>query len=212
MGLGFIFTYLPFILMYFQMFHVDMSEAYKEIKNTGDLIKNLITCIHYAAMNHKDQRRKDSKKTPYINHPIGVAFSVVREAHVTDVDIVRAALLHDIVEDTNGTLDEIALFFGDKVADLVAEVTDDKSLPKAERKEQQIIKAPTGSYGAKIIKLADKLYNLRDLEQECPEGWTEERREEYFCWAFKVVNGLRGTNKDLEDKLDEIFRRKKLME
>lgn len=76
----------------------------------------------------------------------------------------------------------------------------------------QIIKAPGSSYGAKLIKLADKLYNLRDLETECPVGWTEERRIEYFQWALRVVSGLRGTNKELEDRLDEIFRRQKLIE
>lgn len=88
----------------------------------------------------------------------------------------------------------------------MAEVTDDKSLPKQTRKQLQIEHAPTSSYEAKLVKLADKLYNLRDLEKSAPVGWSNERVREYFVWAKKVVDGLRGTNKEMEESLDGIFK------
>ncbi len=90
-------------------------------------------------------------------------------------------------------------------AGVVAEVTDDKSLGREERKHQQVVHAPHSSHEAKLVKLADKLYNLRDLNTGTPVGWTEQRVHEYFEWSAQVVRGLRGTNKTLEDKLDELF-------
>lgn len=114
-------------------------------------------------------------------------------------------MLHDTVEDTDTTFDEIEGKFGKVVADVVREVTDDKSLPSQERKRLQIVHAPSSSYQAKLVKLADKLYNLRDLKKATPTGWTNKRKEEYFEWAKKVVDGLRGTNETLEKELDKIF-------
>ena len=88
------------------------------------------------------------------------------------------------------------------------EVTDDKSLPKQERKRLQIEHTPHVSQKAKLVKLADKLYNLRDLSRVVPEGWSEERVTEYFVWASKVAAGLRGTNQRLEESLDALFKEK----
>ncbi|KDR22143.1 HD domain-containing protein 3 [Zootermopsis nevadensis] len=172
-----------------------------------DVLAVIIKCINFAAIKHKNQRRKDPEKTPYINHPIGVARILTEEGNVRDVEVIQAALLHDTVEDTDTSFDEIEAEFGVNVCQLVREVTDDKHLPKAERKRLQIEHAAVSSPGAKLVKLADKLYNLRDLERASPEGWAPERVQEYFDWAQKVVNGLRGTNKDIEDSLDEIFKR-----
>lgn len=117
-----------------------------------------------------------------------------------------AAVLHDTVEDTDTTLDEIEDNFGVEIRGIVAEVTDDKSLPKQERKRLQIEHALTSSRKAKLVKLADKLYNLRDLQRCLPEGWTEERRHEYFEWAKKVVDNLKGTSSAIEAALSKIFR------
>lgn len=142
---------------------------------TEDQIKLYTKCINFAAIKHRDQRRKDSKETPYINHPIGVAYILTSEGNVTDLDVVIAAILHDTVEDTDTSFDEIENEFGSKIRDIVAEVTDDKSLPKMERKRLQIEHALTASREAKLVKLADKLYNLRDLQKEIPKGWTEVR-------------------------------------
>lgn len=176
-----------------------------------DAIKLYTKCMHFASLKHSTQRRKDSAKTPYINHPIGVANILCEEGDVTDLEVLMAALLHDTVEDTECTFEEIEELFGAKVLKIVEEVTDDKTLPKVERKRLQIEHAKTISPKAKLVKLADKLYNLRDLQKELP-GWTKERGEEYFVWAKKVVDNLRGTNKKLEDKLDVIFRAQGLIE
>lgn len=123
----------------------------------------------FAAKKHRDQRRKDPQQTPYINHPIGVANILINEGGVDDPIVLQAALLHDTVEDTETTLDEIEEHFGPKVRGIVAEVSDDKDLPKEERKRLQVVNAPHKSKEAKLVKLADKLYNLRDLHRVVPE-------------------------------------------
>jgi len=121
--------------------------------------------------------------------------------------VIQAAILHDTVEDTDTTLREVEIEFGKEVSDIVREVTDDKSLPKLERKRLQIVQARSSSHGAKLVKLADKLHNLRDLERSTPMGWTEERVSEYFSWSKKVVEGLRGTNISMEASLDELYQK-----
>lgn len=165
----------------------------------------IVETANFAAIKHKDQRRKDPDQTPYINHPIGVCRILTAEGDVQDVCVLQAALLHDTVEDTDCSFDELTSKFGDEVTSLIREVTDDKALPKAERKRLQIEHAPHASHRAKLVKLADKLYNLRDLERCTPAYWSEERVNEYFVWASKVVNGLRGAHAKLEKLLDEIF-------
>lgn len=188
-----------------------------------DATVKLMECVNFAAVKHRNQRRKDSDATPYINHPIGnkitsfkytgaywlynagVARILSYEAGITDLVVLQAALLHDTVEDTDTSFEEIEEKFGKIVADIVREVTDDKSLPSQERKRLQIVHAPASSHQAKLVKLADKLYNLRDLTRAVPRGWTSRRREEYFEWAKKVVDGLRGTNQTIEQELDKIF-------
>ncbi|GCC33814.1 hypothetical protein chiPu_0012285 [Chiloscyllium punctatum] len=171
----------------------------------------VLEAADFAAKKHKNQRRKDPEGTPYINHPLGVARILAHEAGITDVVVLQAALLHDTVEDTNTTFTEIEERFGEKVRSIVAEVTDDKSLPKEKRKELQIQHAPHCSYEAKLVKLADKLYNLRDLKSSTPAGWTEKRVEQYFIWASQVIAGLRGTNQTLEKSLDALFKERNIL-
>lgn len=171
-----------------------------------DSIGILVKTTDFAAGKHRDQRRKDPEKTPYINHPIGVARILSEEGGISQLEVIQAAILHDTVEDTETTLEEIETCFGSTVRSIVAEVTDDKSLPKMERKRLQIENAPHKSREAKLVKLADKLYNLRDLCRATPEGWSSERVNQYFEWAFRVVAGLRQTNQAIEDELDEIFK------
>ncbi|KAM5170021.1 guanosine-3',5'-bis(diphosphate) 3'-pyrophosphohydrolase MESH1 [Mantella aurantiaca] len=166
----------------------------------------LLETAHFAAEKHKRQRRKDREATPYINHPIGVARILSYEAGISDIAVLQAALLHDTVEDTDTTFEEIEEKFGQEVSKIVEEVTDDKTLPKMRRKQLQIEHAPQCSQRAKLVKLADKLYNLRDLNQGTPNGWSAERVQEYFQWSFQVVNGLRGTNTAMEQSLDQLFR------
>ncbi|XP_030622187.1 guanosine-3',5'-bis(diphosphate) 3'-pyrophosphohydrolase MESH1 [Chanos chanos] len=166
----------------------------------------LLETVNFAAEKHRNQRRRDPEGTPYINHPIGVARILSHEGGITDPEVLQAALLHDTVEDTDTTFAELESVFGPTVTRIVQEVTDDKTLPKQERKRLQVEHAPHCSQQAKLVKLADKLYNLRDLNRCTPTGWTADRVQEYFTWAAQVVKGLRGTNPALEEKLQELFR------
>ncbi|XP_075362647.1 guanosine-3',5'-bis(diphosphate) 3'-pyrophosphohydrolase MESH1 [Mycteria americana] len=165
----------------------------------------VLEAADFAARKHKGQRRKDPEGTPFINHPIGVARILAHEAGVTDVVVLQAALLHDTVEDTDATFAEIAERFGEEVRGVVEEVTDDKRLPKMERKRLQVERAAGSSPRAKLVRLADKLHNLRDLNRRAPEGWSPERVQEYFRWAAQVVAGLRGTSPPLEAALQRLF-------
>ena len=152
----------------------------------------LLEALAFAAHKHRDQRRKDAEASPYINHPIALADVLVNEAGVSDVEVVCAALLHDTVEDTATTHEELVDAFGARIARIVAEVTDDKTLAKAERKRLQVEHAPHLGREARLVKLADKICNLRDVAQRPPAGWDLARRREYFDWAKQVIDGLRG--------------------
>jgi (p)ppGpp synthase/HD superfamily hydrolase len=151
---------------------------------------------------HVDQRRTGDAAEPYLNHLTEVAELVAMATNGDDIDVVIAAVLHDTVEDTNATLDELKNEFGSRVSTFVAEVTDDKSLPKATRKLLQIEHAAQASPGAKIIKLADKTANLRALAASPPSDWSPARRNQYLTWAQQVVAGCRGTNAWLEAEFD----------
>jgi GTP diphosphokinase / guanosine-3',5'-bis(diphosphate) 3'-diphosphatase len=166
----------------------------------------ILQAAAFAAEKHRTQRRKDAGASPYINHPLACAALLANEGEVSDAHVLAAALLHDTIEDTQTTADELERAFGPAVTSIVLEVTDDKSLPKPERKRRQVEHAPHISRGAKLVKLADKICNLRDVLDSPPAGWPIERKQAYFDWAKEVVNGLRGTNAPLEaifDALDE---------
>lgn len=171
-------------------------------------MKQLIKAIAFAAGKHSKQRRKDVDASPYINHPIALTNVLAIEAGLEDIKVIIAAILHDTIEDTNTTARELAKLFGDEITSIVLELTDDKALPKPERKRLQIEHAPTISRRAKLVKLADKICNLRDVATCPPAGWALERRQEYFEWAKAVVDGLRGTHPTLEHLFDEAFRMK----
>ena len=154
----------------------------------------LLTALHFAADKHRDQRRKSREACPYINHPIEVAEILSRVGGVTDLATLQAAILHDTIEDTQTSGDELEARFGVEVRRLVEEVSDDQRLPKAERKRLQIEHAPHLSSKAKLIKIADKISNVRDVTHSPPTHWPHQRRCEYLDWADKVVAGLRGSN------------------
>lgn len=169
-----------------------MSEDNKDF-NTGNatiVIDKLLEAISFAAIKHKDQRRKGANAEPYINHPLAVAKLLTDVANVYDIDILQAAILHDTIEDTETTREELFMKFGKEVTEYVIEMTDDKSLPKAERKRLQIVNAPHKSKGAKLIKLCDKICNVTDIMNNPPTHWNEERRIEYYNWAEQVVKAL----------------------
>ncbi len=153
-------------------------------------IAQLMDALAFAADRHRDQRRKDSSASPYINHPIDLALLLATTGQVDDLNVLRASILHDTIEDTDTTEAELRSRFGDAVAEIVLEVTDDKSLPKARRKELQIEHAPHVSAGAALVKLADKVCNLRDMASAPPSDWPLARRQEYFDWARRVVDAL----------------------
>jgi GTP diphosphokinase / guanosine-3',5'-bis(diphosphate) 3'-diphosphatase len=169
----------------------------------------LLKALAFAAHKHRDQRRKDPEASPYINHPIALASVLVREGGVEDVEVLCAALLHDTVEDTATTLEELQESFNSRIAGIVAEVTDDKALPKAERKRLQVEHAARLSPEAKLVKLADKICNLRDVAERAPASWDLARRREYFDWAKQVIDGLRGSHAALEAAFDAAYSMRK---
>ncbi len=169
----------------------------KKLLAEADAIK-VLDAVSFAAEKHRLQLRKNPQKTPYIIHPLGVATQIIKIGQVYDRDILIAALLHDTLEDTTTTAEEITSSFGKKVAGYVVEMTDDKRLSSKERKKQQIIHALHQSKEVAIIKFSDKLHNLNTLMKDPPEGWTEERMDQYFQWAQAVVENLPAANESLK--------------
>jgi len=172
---------------------------------TEQELKLLLKALSFAAHKHNDQRRKDPESSPYINHPISLANILCNEGHVTDINVICAALLHDTVEDTQTTPEELEQEFGQDILSIVMEVTDDKDLPKEERKRLQIEHAAHASDKAKLVKLADKISNLRDVANNPPASWSLERRQEYFDWAKEVIDQVRGVHPALESLFDEAY-------
>ena len=168
-------------------------------------LKLLLKALAFAARKHRDQRRKDVEASPYINHPITLADILCNEAHITDTEVICAALLHDTVEDTDTEPEELVQEFGSVICGIVREVTDDKSLDKATRKQCQIDHAAHISDKAKQVKLADKISNLRDMASNPPANWDVQRRREYFDWAKAVIDELRGAHGPLEDLFDAAY-------
>jgi (p)ppGpp synthase/HD superfamily hydrolase len=159
----------------------------------------LLHALDFAAVKHSGQLRKSADGTPYINHPIAVARILADVGKATDIDVLRAAVLHDTLEDTATSREEIESRFGLVVCRLVEEVTDDKRLPKAERKRLQIEHAPHLSAGATLIKLGDKIANVRDLTNHPPPDWSVERIREYLTWAEAVIGNAPKVNAALEE-------------
>jgi guanosine-3',5'-bis(diphosphate) 3'-pyrophosphohydrolase len=176
-------------------------------------LTGVIDALQFAADAHRDQRRKD-RVTPYINHPIELVRLLAVEAGIHDRDVLVAAALHDYLEDCCGgpgepTLEEgrklLRQRFGERVLACVEAVSDDKSLPKEERKRLQVEGAAALPHDARLVKLADKTANLRDLIASPPVGWPVERRAAYFEWARSVVDRIRGTHPGLEALFDEAY-------
>lgn len=172
----------------------------------------VIRAIEFAAQRHSGQTRKGNKKSPYINHPIKVV-SLLLHFNENDADLLSAAALHDVIEDTARGDREIQQLeqiierrFGKKVLDIIREVTDDKQLAFKERKQKQIQDTPRLSDDAKKIKIADKICNITDLKEDPPVGWSNERKNKYIEWAERVIEGARGVNRKLEAHFDIISR------
>jgi guanosine-3',5'-bis(diphosphate) 3'-pyrophosphohydrolase len=168
-------------------------------------LQRLVGALSFSATRHQDQRRKNARKTPYINHPIALLDVLVNEAGVNEKEALEGVLLHDTIEDTDTTEAELRERFGDATANVVVAMSDDKSLPKAERKRLQIVHAKDWSYPARLAEYADKICNMRDLTVEFPEGWTLERVREFFDWAKAVIDQIRGTHEKLDQLFDEVY-------
>jgi guanosine-3',5'-bis(diphosphate) 3'-pyrophosphohydrolase len=167
----------------------------------GEPVSRILSAATFAAERHRDQRRKGKDASPYINHPLALA-SLLAGCGERDATLLMAALLHDTVEDTATTFEDLEQAFGAEVAGIVREVTDDKALPKAERKRLQIEHAAHLSRRAMLVKLADKICNLRDMNQSPPLNWSTQRQAEYFTWAKQVVDPMRGVSATLEALFD----------
>lgn len=171
--------------------------------STGQYAQSILKALEFAAEKQRDQRRKGIEASPYINHPIQVAEVLATFGQVDDLTTLQAAILHDTIEDKDTTKADLEELFGSDVAEVVSEVTDDKSLPKQERKRLQVEHTPHLSDRAKQIKIADKTCNVRDIGSKPPVDWDDDRRNEYFDWAKAVVAGCRGVNEALEVYFDE---------
>ncbi len=178
------------------------------VTNESEL-KLLIRALTFAANKHRNQRRKNVDAFPYINHPISLVNILCNEGHVTDVTVICAALLHDTVEDTETTAEELLNEFGQEISRIVMEVTDDRTITvRQKRKQLQIEHASRISEQARLLKLADKISNLRDLAVDPPPTWSLARRREYFDWSKQVIDQLRGTHPQLEELFDQAYSRR----
>jgi len=194
------------VLMEYDNLSKLLKNAYLDNKtiNEGD-VHIILEAVGFAAESHKSQVRKGEKQTPYIIHPISVAEHLMAIGNIYNRDILVAALLHDTVEDTNTSFKDISKSFGAGVESYVKEVTDDKSLPKEERKKLQIANASKKSPGAAEIKLADKYDNLKSMDSSPPKDWDQKRIDDYFSWAQEVVNQLPAVNKELKTAIDQVI-------
>jgi (p)ppGpp synthase/HD superfamily hydrolase len=168
-------------------------------------VQRILAAARFAAEKHAQQKRKGAKSEPYFNHLLEVAELIAMSSAELDVELVMAGFLHDTVEDTGVTFLELEDRFGCDVAGLVAEVTDDKSLPKEERKRLQVQDAHMKSKRAQTLKLADKISNLRSILASPPVGWNLERKQQYFEWARQVVSGLTAPNQLLKAEFDKTY-------
>jgi GTP diphosphokinase / guanosine-3',5'-bis(diphosphate) 3'-diphosphatase len=168
-----------------------------------------LEALRYAADKHVTQRRKGCDQIPYINHPIKVAQLLYNVGKETDVELLSAAVLHDVLEDTSTTEQELKEKFGEKITSIVVEVTDDMTLTYDDRKRYQVKKAPTLTKNAKKIKIADKISNIEDI-LTLPLTWSDRRKRQYFEWSERVIDGCRGVNPSLDKAFDDILEKAKM--
>ncbi len=186
------------------MNRIETSPAAAASQNGG--LDLFVRALAFAAYKHRDQRRKDQEASPYINHPIALAAVLVNEGGIDDTTVLASAILHDTIEDTETSAEELEREFGVEITATVLAVSDDKSLDKADRKRLQIEHAATLTRTAKLVKLADKICNVRDVANSPPANWPLERRQAYFDWAKAVVDEMRGVHPVLEARFDAAYR------
>lgn len=174
-----------------------VGRMFDQIRHTALMLE----ALRFAAEQHRDQRRKGAMGAPYINHPIAVAAQLAAEGLGDSTELMLAALLHDVVEDTGATAPQLVERFGPIVACLVLEVTDDKALPRAERKQRRVATIGACSHAARLIKLSDMISNIHDMIYDPPD-WDRARKLDYLAWADACLTAVRGTHPGLERRLD----------
>ena len=175
-------------------------------ENNFSPLAGIFNALKFAAHKHRRQRRKGILGIPYINHPIEVASLLVREIEEPSSDLLIAAILHDVIEDTRTKFSDLEEHFGTSVADIVREVSDDMTLPSFIRKREQTQKVSSLSYDAKCIKIADKTCNINDLLFSRIK-WSRRRKIEYIEWTNHVVSQIRDTHDGLIARYDETLQR-----
>jgi len=176
------------------------------MEEPGRSLSRFVAALYFSAEKHKDQRRKNEQRTPYINHPVELAYILAEKCGVFDADVLAAAVLHDTLEDTDAQPEDIEKNFGSRVLTLVLEVTDDKRLVSKERKLKQLEKASTLSHEARMIRIADKISNVSDLISSPPAGWNRKRKLDYVNWTADVVKKVKGTHPLLEKLYWETYK------
>lgn len=189
----------PKVLKMFDETAALWNQYFIETKGAFDLNK-LLHAVEFSAYKHLGQYRKDEAKTPYIIHPIGVSRSLFEEGNIRSINVLTAALLHDTLEDTPTSPEEIEQLFGSRVRMTIEELTNDPTLSTQENKQRQVDHAPELSLNAQLVKLADRLYNVRDLRSP-PPNWDKQAVDRYIEWGEKLLNALQGTNSSLEKAL-----------
>jgi guanosine-3',5'-bis(diphosphate) 3'-pyrophosphohydrolase len=162
-------------------------------------VSALLHAVRCAAEKHRDQRRKGATASPYINHPIAVAEQLAAAGFGDDTELLMAAVLHDVLEDTDTSEAELAADFGPRVAGIVREVSDDKSLPRRERRALVVRHIAQCSRSARLVKLSDLIANVHDVIHQ-PPHWNDEQKQDYLDWGEAVVRELRGTHPGLEQR------------
>jgi guanosine-3',5'-bis(diphosphate) 3'-pyrophosphohydrolase len=178
------------------------SKDETESRSDGTLL--LLRAVDFAARKHRNQRRKDESASPYINHPVSVSLLLADIGSVRDPEILAAAILHDTLEDTDTTPEELEKSFGRRIRSIVEEVTDDKSLPKPQRKRCQVEHASHLSPEAVLVKLADKISNVLDVTYSPATHWGVQRRRQYLDWAEEVIGNCHKVNEALEKLFDRV--------
>jgi GTP diphosphokinase / guanosine-3',5'-bis(diphosphate) 3'-diphosphatase len=175
-------------------------------RDNYNILPGIFEALKFAAYKHRKQKRKGAVGIPYINHPIDVANLLITEIEEPSPDLIIAALLHDVIEDTRTKFSDLEKQFGPSVTDIVREVTDDMTLPSIIRKREQINKAESLSYNARCIKIADKTCNINDLLFTRIK-WSRKRKIEYIVWANSVVLQIRDTHEGLISQFDEMLKK-----
>ena len=192
------------VLKNYDLLAIELENAFRKDKSLkAEEVDSIFSAIDFAAEKHRLQMRKNKEKTPYISHPLGVAYYLVYFGEVSDAAVIIGALLHDTLE--IGAIQEVEKRFGKDVAGHVREMSEDQSLSYVERKRQQVIHASKCSKGAAQIHLADKLYNAIELLRNPPEGWSSVRIDRYYQWMQSIIERLPQANDALKKEVEKII-------